>query len=74
MIERKFVQIKKDEFAIKEFVKAELGKSKISEVTIERTPVGEKIIVSTSRPGLVIGRRGEKVTMLTDLLKRKFSM
>ena len=74
MIERKFVQLKKDEFTIKEFVKLQLGKSRISDVVIERTPIGEKITVKTSKPGLVIGRRGERVADLTSVLKKKFGL
>lgn len=74
MIERKFIQLKKDEFAIKEFVKETLGKGKISSVKIEYTPVGEKIIVFTAKPGLIIGRRGEKINELSDLLKKKFKL
>jgi len=74
MEEKKFVTIRKEEFAIKEFVKKTFGKGKISNVRIEYTPVGEKIVVSTHRPGLVIGRSGETISNLTDTLKKKFKM
>jgi small subunit ribosomal protein S3 len=74
MEERRFIQVRKEEFNIKEFVKKEFGKGKISTVKIEYTPVGEKIIVSTHKPGLVIGKRGEKIAELTEILKRKFKM
>lgn len=74
MEERKFVQFKKEEYAIKEYVKSSLGKGRISSVRIEYTPVGEKIIVATNKPGLVIGRRGEKIEELTFVLKRRFKL
>jgi len=74
MEEKKFVMVRKEEFAIKEFVKKEFGKGKISTVKIEYTPVGEKIIVSTHKPGLVIGKRGEKIAELTEILKKRFKM
>jgi len=74
MEERKFVQLKKDELSIKEFVKKSLGKGKISNTRIEYTPVGEKIVVSTNRPGVVIGRRGEKIAELTSTLKKRFKL
>ena len=74
MIERKFIQLKKDEFAVKEFVKETLGKGKISTVKIEYTPVGEKIIVFTAKPGLIIWRRGEKINELSETLKKKFKL
>ena len=74
MAERKFIQFKKQEFGIKEYIKKDLGKGKISKLDIEYTPVGEKIIISTSKPGLVIGRRGEKIQELTEVLKNKFKL
>lgn len=74
MEEKKFVNFKKEELGVKEYVKRALGKGKISNVTIEYTPIGEKIVVATSRPGLVIGRKGEKIEELTRILKKKFKL
>ena len=74
MEERKSVKFKKDEFAIKEYVKSTLGKGKISRIKIEYTPIGEKVIVSTTKPGLIIGKRGEKIEELTNLLKTNFKL
>lgn len=74
MEEKKFVSFKKDELGVREYIKTSLGKGKISAVNIEYTPVGEKIKVSTSRPGLVIGRKGEKIDDLTRILKKKFNL
>ncbi len=74
MEERKFIQVRKNEYAIKEFVKRTFGKGRISSVKIDYTPVGEKIIVATHKPGIVIGKRGEKVAELTEILKKKFKM
>ena len=72
MEERKLVKLKKEEFAIREDIKRTLGKGKISKVKIEYTPIGEKIIISTHKPGLVIGRKGEKIIELTEILRKKF--
>ncbi|MCX6748292.1 MAG: 30S ribosomal protein S3 [Candidatus Pacearchaeota archaeon] len=74
MEEKKFVQLKKDEYYIREFVKKEFGKGKISFIKIEYTPVGEKIIIATSRPGFIIGKRGERINEITDILRRKFKL
>ncbi len=74
MEERKVVSFKKEEFAVREYIKKSLGKGKISRIRIEYTPIGEKIIISTSKPGLVIGRRGEKIEELTNILKTKFNL
>ena len=74
MEEKKFVGVRKDEYNFREFVKGLFGKGKISRVRIEYTPVGEKIVVSTHRPGWVIGKRGEKINELTEILKKRFKM
>ena len=68
MEEKATVKLKKDEFKIRESIKKEIGKGKVSKVIIEYTPVGEKIVVSTNKPGLVIGRGGEKIQELTEIL------
>ncbi len=74
MEEKNVVKFKKEEFAIREYIKQNLGKGKVSRVKIEYTPVGEKIIVATNKPGLVIGRKGEKIGELTSVLKDKFKL
>ena len=74
MEEKNVVKFKKEEFAIKEYIKKSLGKGKISRVQIEYTPVGEKIIISTNKPGLIIGRGGDKISELTSTLKNKFNL
>jgi len=74
MEEKKFVTFKKEEFGVREYITNELGKGRISSVTIEYTPVGEKIVVATSKPGQVIGRKGEKIEQLTRVLKKRFKL
>src|SRR6056297_2993736 len=74
MEERKTVDLKKEEFSIREFVKKSLGMGKVSRVGIEYTPVVEKIVLSTSKPGLVIGRGGESIDKITKSLKKKFKL
>ena len=74
MEERTTVKFKKDEFTIRESIKKEIGMGKVSKVKIEYTPVGEKIIVSTNKPGLIIGRGGEKIEELTNMLKTNFKL
>jgi small subunit ribosomal protein S3 len=74
MIEKKILEAKKQEFELKEFVKARLGKGKISQIKIERTPVGEKIVIVTARPGLIIGHRGEMIQEINEMLKKKFKL
>ncbi len=74
MEEKNVVKFKKEEFAMKEFIKTSLGRGKISRVKIEYTPVGEKVIISTHKAGLIIGRSGERIEELTRTLKTKFKL
>lgn len=75
MIERQFVSQKMKEYQIQEFIESELGKTGgYSHTEIKRTPLGEKIIIYTSRPGLVVGRKGENINRLTNVLKKRFKM
>lgn len=74
MEEKKFVNFKKEEFRVNEYIKKALGKGRISSVSIEYTPVGEKIVIATNKPGLVIGRGGAKIEELTRTLKTRFHL
>ena len=74
MEEKKFVTFKKEELGVREYIKRALGKGKVSSVDIEYTPVGEKIVIATSKPGLIIGKGGEKIIELTTILKKRFHL
>jgi small subunit ribosomal protein S3 len=74
MIERKFVNQNIKEFEIKEYIRHNLSRVGLSDVKLQRTPLGEKIIISTSRPGLVVGRSGTNITKLTQDLKKVFKL
>jgi len=74
MIERKFVNQNIKEFEIKEYIRHNLSRVGLSDVKLQRTPLGEKIIISTSRPGLVVGRSGTNITKLTHDLKQVFKL
>ncbi|MEE9525252.1 MAG: 30S ribosomal protein S3 [Candidatus Woesearchaeota archaeon] len=74
MIERDFVKQKKKEFQIQEFVVSTLSNVGHSKTRMQRTPLGEKIIIHASRPGLVVGREGKNIKNLTLALKKKFKL
>ena len=74
MIERQFVLQKIKEYQIQEMMSKELAKAGYSHTEIKRTPLGEKIIVYTTRPGLVVGKKGENIRRLTNILKNRFKM
>ncbi|HLD97005.1 MAG TPA: 30S ribosomal protein S3 [Candidatus Nanoarchaeia archaeon] len=74
MIEREFVQQQKKEFQIQEFVSATLKNAGHSHTKLQRTPLGEKVVIYTSRPGLIVGRKGQTISKLTEILKKKFGL
>jgi len=74
MIERKFVAEKLRELQVETFIAREIGKDKYSYLEIKKTPLGEKIIIYTSKPGLVVGKKGETIKNLTIVLKARFKM
>ncbi len=74
MIERKFVAKKLKELQVKEFIAQVIGEGKYSHLDIKKTPLGEKIVIHTARPGLVVGKKGENIRMLTEVMKNKFKM
>jgi len=74
MIERKFVKERLREHRVEEFISDTLENVGHSKTKIVRTPLGDKVIVFASRPGLVVGRKGENIKKLTNALKKKFSL
>ncbi len=74
MIERKFVKEKMREFLVNQYLHKELGSGKYSSFEIKRTPLGERIVIYTARPGLIVGKGGENIKELTKVFKSKFKM
>lgn len=74
MIERQFVTQKMKEFQIQEFISSNLKRVGHSFTRLQRTPLGEKIIIYASRPGLIVGRKGENIKKLTKTLKKRFNL
>ena len=74
MIERQFINQKLKEKQIQDYLRSQLRKTGYSHTEIKRTPLGEKIIVYTTHPGIVVGRKGENIQKLTTVLKKRFKM
>ncbi len=74
MIERKFIAERLKEYQIQEFISATLKNVGHSHTKLIRTPLGEKVVIYASRPGLVVGRKGENIKKLTNTLKKKFNL
>jgi small subunit ribosomal protein S3 len=74
MIERKFVAERMKEFQVHEYVGEFLENVGYSKTKLVKTPLGEKVIVFASRPGLIVGRKGANIKQLTKSIKGKFNL
>lgn len=57
---------------IREYVKKQLYQAGISKIEIERAGGKVRLILSTAKPGIVIGRKGVEIEKLRGDLKQKF--
>jgi small subunit ribosomal protein S3 len=74
MIERQIVASNTKELEVQEYVATVLKNLGHSHIKLQKTPLGEKIIVYASRPGLIVGRKGQNIKKLTEDLKEKFHL
>jgi len=68
---RKTAELLEEDFRIREFLKEKLSRVGIEKIEIERFPNKLNIIISSARPGLIIGRRGEGIEQLKKELQQK---
>jgi small subunit ribosomal protein S3 len=67
---RKFAETLKSDILIRSYLTKKLRAAYLSTVEIERSRKGARIIIRTSRPGVIIGRAGEGAKKLReDLIK-----
>lgn len=74
MIERDFIAQKTKEYYIKKYVKDRLSNVGISNIKLKKIPLGEKIIIYTNKPSLVVGSKGANIRDLTKALKTEFKL
>ena len=74
MIERQFVSQKTKEYYIQKYIEGRLRGVGISQIRLKKIPLGEKIIISASRPSLIVGSKGANIRDLTRVLKTEFKM
>ncbi len=59
---------------INEYLRSELVRAGFAGVDIQKTPLGVRITLRTSRPGLVIGKGGKRIQEITDILQERFGL
>ena len=59
---------------LNDYLRKEIKEAGFSRVEISKTPVGTKITLYVTRPGIVIGRKGGNIKSLTDKLESDFGL
>ena len=70
--ERKIVAEHVRRVLLKEYLMKEVSRAGFGGLDVQRTPMGTRVILTTERPGLVIGRRGQTIKNLTQVIEEQF--
>ena len=70
--ERKFIRENTNRLLIKEFLIKKIEGAGFGGMNIQRTPMGTRINILVERPGMVIGKSGNKIKEITEDIKNKF--
>ncbi len=70
--ERKFVAENVRRVLLKEYLMKEVSRAGFGGLDVQRTPMGTRVLLTTERPGLVIGRRGQTIKNLTTVIEERF--
>ncbi len=68
---RDFGKLLKEDIEIRELVYGRLKDASVSDIYIERYANRIRITIKTARPGLVIGRKGEDIDKLREVLSKR---
>jgi len=69
--EKNFALYLEEDYKIREFLEEKMNKLSVGRIEIERSPDKINVIISSSRPGLIIGRGGEGIEKLKKELINK---
>ena len=71
--EADFADCLAEDYKIREYLKKRLANSGVSKVEIERVSDKVKVIVFTSKPGVVIGKAGAEIEKIKNEIQKKFT-
>lgn len=74
MKERIFIKHLTANLEIEEFVRSFFNLVKASEIELQHTALGTRIIIHTITPGLIIGKGGEKIKQAVEEIKKRFNI
>ena len=73
-IHKYFVKENARRAEIDEYLSQDLKRAGYSKVEMTKTPLGTRVVVYAAKPGLVIGRRGQSIRDLTQVLEQRFGV
>ena len=65
-----FIQYLQEDRKIRELLQKELASAAVARLVIERSTERVRVVISTARPGILIGRRGENIQRLQDAVQK----
>jgi small subunit ribosomal protein S3 len=68
--EKKYASLLHEDLALRDELKKKLGHAGVSAIEIERAANKLKVNILTSRPGIIIGRKGSEVDRLKEEIKK----
>ncbi len=68
-----YARLLREDIVIRSIIEDQLGNAGVSKIEIERTEEEVKVDMHTSKPGIVIGRRGANINDIRDLIEKKTS-
>jgi len=69
--EKKYAELLHEDLKLRKELKRRLGHAGVSAIEIERAANKLKVNILTSRPGIIIGRKGVEVDRLKDEIRRR---
>ena len=67
---RKYVELLREDIAIRNLIEGEMSQAGISKLAIERFPNQVSVTIHAARPGIIIGRKGASVNALREALEK----
>jgi small subunit ribosomal protein S3 len=73
-VEDRFIKMGLKRMELETFLQEELGRAGYGGVDIRRIPVGTRVAIHVERPGMVIGKKGKSINILTEELEKRFGL
>src|SRR3989344_4796250 len=74
MKEKLFVEQAIKRVELERFLKSQLEDAGFTKSDIVKTPLVTRIVVNVTRPGLAIGKSGQNIKSLTDIIQKKYGI